>query len=401
LFFVFSARVLPGKQLGVCLPHEVEYLVSFLALAKNGAKIMNLSPDLGVLGMGRIFRQTGIDLRGIVVSGEDNNSNYNNDDNDDSANNAKKRHKKKTDEIKEIIPELKDNPFVGKPICCSEFPNFKLAMHTGHEYEWGFSNFKNIFVDHPMPSPLLKISPTISSNTPVSMYSRLNSVDKRSSYDTDSVVTQFSHGAIIDAALSTVNVLGLNPDDRVCHALPQFMPYGLVVGTMATLAARGVIVLPCRKFDPEKVADVIISEQCTVLAVQETDMLSILDNFSKSQNNTDDSSQLQQVVIIRKDDPGAPVNDIDLDLIHKVLNVDKVHIGTPVFEAIGPVFWKRGLESEGNLGTPIPEIQTRIQKNTNFLELKGSTLLNNINDWVTTNIKVKEHNDNSFSKIFH
>lgn len=75
-----------------------------------------------------------------------------------------------------------------------------------------------------------------------------------------------SHYSLVNNGSSISQAQRLGPNDRVCIPVPLYHCFGVVIGSLACIAASAAIVLPCRSgFSPARTLDAVALERCTAL----------------------------------------------------------------------------------------------------------------------------------------
>jgi fatty-acyl-CoA synthase len=74
-----------------------------------------------------------------------------------------------------------------------------------------------------------------------------------------------SHGNIVNNGRFSGRILRYTEHDRVCVPVPFYHCFGMVVGTLACVAAGACMVVPSEWFDPGAVLEAVEAERCTSL----------------------------------------------------------------------------------------------------------------------------------------
>jgi len=89
-----------------------------------------------------------------------------------------------------------------------------------------------------------------------------------------------THNNILNNAFSVGELLGLQPEDRVCVPVPFYHCFGMVISNLGTVTHGGTIVIASPSFDPEATLRAVQEERCTVLHGVPTMFIAMLEEPS-------------------------------------------------------------------------------------------------------------------------
>jgi len=153
------------------------------------------------------------------------------------------------EKMNSVVPELASLDY-GSLLKSAEFPHLRVPLQAGRDFQIGYTTFKDILVEDPMPPVIPQLEQNINEKT-VSFIAGDNAV---------------SQGAILSGAKSWVQKVGIKADDRVCvdlshdHVLAQEALLGnMSVGAFSIMTAQ--------RFDPDITLKNVAREHCTVVVV--------------------------------------------------------------------------------------------------------------------------------------
>lgn len=76
---------------------------------------------------------------------------------------------------------------------------------------------------------------------------------------------ELTHDNLVNDAFHVGECMRLTPRDRLCVPVPLHTPFGYALGTVATIARGGAMIVPAERFDAERTLAAIAAERCTAV----------------------------------------------------------------------------------------------------------------------------------------
>jgi fatty-acyl-CoA synthase len=249
---VIEVGLRPGDRLGMIQGVNAENLVALLGCAKVGASLVQFPEVKNAKDLTRfieLFRP-----RVLMLPLKIGKVNYLNI-------------------LRETIPEFEKGLF-SVPVRSKRFPFLKQILLTDpkEDPQEGTLRFKDILVYGPFgyyENPLRRLALNIDKETPAIVLMDGNDPNKATPY-------VLSHKNLLTAGTALAAKLGLQQGDRVL--IPKYLtsPFGSVLGNFAAFTSGATIVYPKEEYEASTLLQTVALEKCSILFVQSSDMLEIL-----------------------------------------------------------------------------------------------------------------------------
>jgi fatty-acyl-CoA synthase len=239
----------PGERIGIWAPNDAEWVVAQFATAKAGLVLVNVNPAYrpGELE----YALTAVGCAALITAPTLKSSDY-------------------IAMLRELLPEL-DESEPGK-LSAGRIPTLRWVIRLGEEQSPGILNFDEI----------------AERGGPVER-SRLDELARLLQFD-DPINIQFTSGTtgtpkaatlthhnIVNNAYFVGRQMRFSTQDRLCIPVPMYHCFGMVLGTLCSVAHGATMVFPLRSFDARANLQAIQEERCTALHGVPTMFIAALD----------------------------------------------------------------------------------------------------------------------------
>jgi len=305
---------------------------------------------------------------------------------------------------RKIIPELALSLVEGEAPHSPTHPQFKVPVQIGFEYERQFYNLMHILVHHPSRNPLNRIVPTLQPDQVAATY-----------WNHDHGV-QFTQQTTRTVGEATAHQLKLTRDSRVCVAAPMHTSTALS-SCLATLAARGVLILPSLELDPATIVENARGDVADTLVLTESNVDAVLSAAAKAKNRN--GHAISRVVVTR-DAANSSSPALDWSQVRTrasdLLGTSELVLASGTEGTFGACLYSGS--GEGSLGKPLSgaaEVQVvdnagkALKKGRGLLQVRGASVMHSVlgnasnapvlgkDGWLSTGVAVEQHADGSFS----
>lgn len=227
----------PGERVGIWAPNCWEWVVTQFASARAGLILVNINPAYRLSELSYALETTGCSA--LIATPRFKTSNY-------------------VEMLTELIPEIGSDDS-GKMVS-SKFPDLRTFVLLGGGDAAGFIRFNTI--------PDLATS---------SHWQQVENLQQQLQFD-DPINIQFTSGTtgtpkaatlthhnIVNNAYFVGLQMKLTEADRMCIPVPMYHCFGMVLGTLCSVAHAAVMVFSSEGFDAKAAIDTVEKERCTIL----------------------------------------------------------------------------------------------------------------------------------------
>ncbi|MBW2029079.1 MAG: AMP-binding protein [Deltaproteobacteria bacterium] len=226
-----------GDRVALWAPNIPEWIVAQIALAKIGAVLVPINPEIKADELGYILEQS--DARAVILA----------------------RGLEDTEYV-DVIRELRDDmPFLEHVIVVAtqSFPDTtpwtELAA-TGEDLE---------------EDELGKRERDVRPENPVAIMYTSGTTGRPKGVVLD-------HIGVINKSLVSARRQGLSEADRLCLFIPLYHMFGNTCVALTAILAGASLVMPCLSFDPAKILRAIYRERCTAIYGSPSMLIALLDH---------------------------------------------------------------------------------------------------------------------------
>lgn len=244
----------PGDRIGIWSQNNAEWVVTQFASAKAGLVLVSLNPAYRTSELEYALNK--VACKALVLSPVFKTSQY-------------------LDILAELAPELASCE-AGK-LESKLLPSLKIVIRLGDEKTAGMFNYAEIQQKASAASreKLQQLIGKLQFDDPINIQFTSGTTGSPKG-------ATLSHHNIVNNAIQTGTVMGINEGDAICIPVPMYHCFGMVIGTLMSLAKGATAILAGEYFEPEAVLQAIQDERCAAVYGVPTMYIAMLglDNFS-------------------------------------------------------------------------------------------------------------------------
>jgi len=234
---LLSLGLRPGARVGVWAPNCAEWVITQFATAKAGLVLVNINPAYRLAELAFAINRVGCEA--LIIAPRLKSSDY-------------------IAMVQNLCPEISDvDP--GR-LHSERVPSLRWVIRLGTDASAGMLNFEDV-VDRESEEHR----------------TTLKHVNARLQFD-DAVNIQFTSGTtgkpkaatlthhnIVNNAYFVGLQMALTENDRVCIPVPMYHCFGMVLGTLCSVAHGASMVFASESFAPRAVLEAVAAQRCTAL----------------------------------------------------------------------------------------------------------------------------------------
>uniref|UniRef100_A0A7S4JTG0 AMP-dependent synthetase/ligase domain-containing protein n=1 Tax=Paramoeba aestuarina TaxID=180227 RepID=A0A7S4JTG0_9EUKA len=272
---ILDARMAPkpnqqAPRLAYSLANDAESVVTDFAAARAGVPTASLAPDAPVGHFECCFENVAPRL--VVIMDQF-------------------KGEWKTSMIRDLIPELRNNPKEFDVLKPFTYKSIRNVIHTGMDASPGIGNFSHHLQKNPVRDPLNAIE------TSGDQLHLLTPHDGR--------WVGFDQASLVQSGREFAKAMGLNREDRVNMNLSLASVSGKAAGLFGVLDQMSCLVIPDRSFSAQSTVDSFTKEVCNTLMVTPSQLKEVLAVEGVSPAKFDG---LQKLIVV-SDDGSLPSAD--------------------------------------------------------------------------------------------
>ena len=245
----------PGDRIGIWSQNNAEWVLTQFATAKAGLILVSLNPAYRTSELEYALNKSG--CKALILSPSFKTSQY-------------------IEIFMELVPELahcEPTKLVSKTL-----PTLEIVIRLGDEQTPGMLNFNQVMLSGSEQSreTLITLSTSLQFDDAINIQFTSGTTGSPKG-------ATLSHHNIVNNAIQTGSIMGITEKDIVCIPVPMYHCFGMVIGTLMSLAKGATAVLAGEYFEPELVLKTVSEERCTALYGVPTMYIAMLGhpNFSR------------------------------------------------------------------------------------------------------------------------
>lgn len=317
-----------GERVGIWAPNCAEWVITQFATAKAGLILVNINPAYRLGELEYALNKVG--CRALIIAPEFKSSNY-------------------YSMLRDLAPEIATST-PGK-LEAARLPDLRFLITLADENEPGFLCFRDIGdrADAEAGQILATVNAELQFDDAINIQftSGTTGLPKAST---------LTHHNIVNNAFLVGTRMKFSSADRLCIPVPMYHCFGMVLGTLTSVAHGATMVLPSAGYEPGAALQAIDTEKCTAVHGVPTMFISELDhpNFDRF-----DLSHLRTGIIA-----GAPCPIELMKRLSSEMHLEDITIAYGMTET-GPVSFQTSPEDTverkvSTVGTVLPHTEVKI-----------------------------------------
>jgi len=227
----------PGDRVGIWSQNNAEWAITQFATAKAGLVLVNINPAYRSHELEYALNKSG--CKALITSPAFKSSRY-------------------IEILNKLAPELAQCQ--AGELSSKLLPELKIVIRLGTESSSGMYNFDDVMQmgTANSASKLDQLIEILQFDDPINIQFTSGTTGAPKG-------ATLSHHNIVNNALLTGLTMGVGENDPVCIPVPMYHCFGMVIGTLLSVAQGTTAVLPGESFEPAEVLSAVQEEGCTVL----------------------------------------------------------------------------------------------------------------------------------------
>jgi fatty-acyl-CoA synthase len=320
--------LVPGDRVGVLSPNRSEWVTIQFATARAGLVLVNINPAYRAPELRYALNKVG--CKALIVAPRFKSSDY-------------------MGMLAELAPEL-ETATPGR-LAARSLPDLSWIVHLGAEPHRGAISYDNVVAgaDARTRDRVRMLGATLQFDDPINIQFTSGTTGAPKA-------ATLTHHNIVNNAIFVGRQMALDPGDRLCLPVPMYHCFGMVLGTLCTVACGAAVVLPSEGFDADATLRAIADERCSALHGVPTMFIAELD--SPTFPRTDFSSLRTGIMA------GAPCPEELMRRVMADMHLEQITIAYGMTET-GPVSFQTAVDDPlekrvGTVGRVLPHVEVKI-----------------------------------------
>jgi fatty-acyl-CoA synthase len=318
----------PGERIGIWAPNCAAWVVTQFATAKAGLILVNINPAYRLTELEYALNKVG--CKALITAAQFKTSDY-------------------IAMLEEIAPEIRHA--VPNGLHATRLPDLRLVIRLDGEPHSGMLNYDNIqgLAGEGERQRLAELDGQLQFDDPINIQFTSGTTGAPKA-------ATLTHHNIVNNAYFVGQTMALSARDRLCIPVPMYHCFGMVLGTLTSVAHGAAMVFPSEAFDPLEVLRTVEAECCTALHGVPTMFIAEIEHENFGEH---DLSSLRSGIIA-----GAPC---PIKLMRRL--IDEMHLGEITIAygmtETGPVSFETSVHDPierrvNTVGRVLPHIEVKI-----------------------------------------
>jgi len=240
----------PGERIGIWSPNNAEWVVTQFATAKAGLILVNVNPAYRLAELEYALNK--VNCRALITATRFKSSDY-------------------MEMLDDLAPEIAS----AEPgrVRAARLPDLRFVITLDAEPRAGMLTYDDVKGrgGSDERKRLEELATTLQFDDPINIQftSGTTGAPKAST---------LTHHNIVNNAFFAGQIMELSEDDRLCIPVPMYHCFGMVLGTLTSVAHGATMVFPAEGFDALEVLKAVSAERCTALHGVPTMFIAELDH---------------------------------------------------------------------------------------------------------------------------